>query len=212
MSDSAEIQMFQQAQRLPVARRGEFALAYHTQRKDRSVAFLLSFFLGMWGVDRFYLGHVGLGIAKLFGSWFTFGLWWFVDLFLIMRAADRYNAGIVAKLSAMYMPALANVPTREQTLLELGTRRGGVTAAETAHVLGVSVREADSMLTALAKREPDRLTVDVDDQGIVRFRTIGQTAEAFEARLRVESSPQGEGEPFDEAIAEDERERAGRHG
>jgi TM2 domain-containing membrane protein YozV len=110
MSDYGEILMFQHAQRLPESRRGEFAMAYHARHKDRSTALLLSLFFGGLGVDRFYLGQVGLGVAKLLGVWFTFGLWWLIDLFLIMRAADRYNAGLVEKLNAMYAPALPIAP------------------------------------------------------------------------------------------------------
>jgi hypothetical protein len=49
-------------------------------------ALLFSIFLGCLGVDRFYLGYVGLGILKLitFGA---FGIWWLIDLILI--AANR---------------------------------------------------------------------------------------------------------------------------
>jgi TM2 domain-containing membrane protein YozV len=53
-----------------------------TQGKSWLVALLLSIFLGSLGVDRFYLGYIGLGIAKLltFGGC---GIWYLIDIILI---------------------------------------------------------------------------------------------------------------------------------
>jgi uncharacterized membrane protein len=50
--------------------------------KSYVTALLLSFFLGYLGVDRFYLGHTGLGIGKLltFGGC---GIWALIDFILI---------------------------------------------------------------------------------------------------------------------------------
>jgi hypothetical protein len=42
--------------------------------KSRTVAAILGFFLGGLGIDRFYLGNIGMGIAKLFLGWLTLGI------------------------------------------------------------------------------------------------------------------------------------------
>ena len=50
--------------------------------KEWLVAVLLSWFVGTLGIDRFYLGYTGLGIAKLltFGGC---GVWALIDAILI---------------------------------------------------------------------------------------------------------------------------------
>lgn len=57
-----------------------------TEQKDFVLALVLSIVVGQLGVDRFYMGYIGLGILKLitFGGC---GIWWLIDVILI--ATDK---------------------------------------------------------------------------------------------------------------------------
>ncbi|MCI6671558.1 MAG: TM2 domain-containing protein [Prevotella sp.] len=66
------------------------AVVRMSQLKDPTIALLLSIFLGYLGIDRFYLGHTGLGVAKLLTCG-GFYIWHLIDIFLIMDATKERN-------------------------------------------------------------------------------------------------------------------------
>ena len=88
--------------------------------KNPTTALILSIFLGGLGVDRFYIGHTGLGIGKLlttlllpiitlgFSLFFTW-IWIVVDWFLIMNATKAANLqAINTALATMTVPSASS--------------------------------------------------------------------------------------------------------
>ena len=68
----------------------EFNSLYTLRLTDPVTSLLLSIFLGHFGVDRFVIGDVGMGLGKLF----TYGgclVWWFIDIFLITGRTKAVN-------------------------------------------------------------------------------------------------------------------------
>jgi len=60
------------------------------QFKDPTTALIISILIGHLGIDRFYIGDTGLGIAKLLTCG-GLGIWTIVDWFLIMGATREKN-------------------------------------------------------------------------------------------------------------------------
>jgi TM2 domain-containing membrane protein YozV len=60
--------------------------------KDYLATLLLSIFVGMLGVDRFYLGNVGTGILKLV-TLGGLGIWFVLDIFLIATKQMKDSEG-----------------------------------------------------------------------------------------------------------------------
>jgi TM2 domain-containing membrane protein YozV len=68
----------------------ETAMIYLAQLKDPTISLILSLVVGAYGVDRFYLGDIGLGVLKLITCGGA-GIWWLIDLFFVMDNTRQKN-------------------------------------------------------------------------------------------------------------------------
>lgn len=73
---------------VPYSPYGYDALGRPLSNKSKVVAGLLQIFLGVFGVGRFYTGHVGIGLIQLFtcGGW---GLWALIDGIVFLVSDSR---------------------------------------------------------------------------------------------------------------------------
>lgn len=81
---------------LPMVREQLRTMDYNTanmvfvQMKDPTLVLVISILFGVYGIDRIYLGDVGLGILKLLTCG-GLGIWWLIDLFLVMDRTREKN-------------------------------------------------------------------------------------------------------------------------
>ncbi len=90
-SDKFPASMYQQMKNRLAELEPAEACMYLTQMKDPTVMLVLSIFLGQFGIDRMLLGDVGLGILKLLTCG-GLGIWWLIDIFLVMNLTRLKNA------------------------------------------------------------------------------------------------------------------------
>lgn len=68
---------------------------------DPLMLLVISFLGGVLGIDRFILGQTGLGVVKLL-TLGGCGIWYVIDLFLIMNETRQYNYRKVVQLTSMF--------------------------------------------------------------------------------------------------------------
>jgi hypothetical protein len=112
-------------------------------------------------------------------------------LFLILYALGAVTIGLALALPVLTVTVVMGVmlvaggksmgksgaetqrATREEAVFALAAHRGGLLSAlDVASALDLPPPDADALLTAMAKRDPDRIAVDLDDQGTVLFRFV----------------------------------------
>ena len=73
-----------------IATKGDYFPAETIPMMNPILSIVLSVVLGGYGIDRFLIGDIGIGIGKLLTGGGC-GVWWLIDIFLIMDATKRKN-------------------------------------------------------------------------------------------------------------------------
>jgi len=68
----------------------------NTTNKSQTVALILCFFIGVLGIHRFYLGHIGIGIIQLLTAGCC-GVWTLIDFILILTGDLKPKKGDYGK-------------------------------------------------------------------------------------------------------------------
>lgn len=65
--------------------------------KDPTISLILSIIVGYLGVDRFYVGDIGLGVIKLITCGGLY-IWWLADMFMIMDKTRMRNYELLTQV------------------------------------------------------------------------------------------------------------------
>ncbi|CAM4246259.1 TM2 domain-containing protein [Erysipelothrix inopinata] len=68
----------------------QFLFAMSMQFKDPTMMLIVSIFFGEFGLDRFLMGDIGMGLLKLVTGGLC-GLLWLIDIFQIQGRVRDYN-------------------------------------------------------------------------------------------------------------------------
>ncbi len=143
-------------------------------QKSKLTAYLLWFFLGLFGAHKFYLGKVGMGILYLFTAG-LFGVGWIIDLFTLGNRVDVYNAlhrpggaGTVTQQQNVVVNVTApasNQETRinaEKQILNLSNEKSVLTLKEIVSRTTLNLEEADKTIKKLIEKGMAKEIVSTD--------------------------------------------------
>jgi len=110
-------------------------------------------------------------VAALFQALFPAGfLGWMLGLVLALAAAVVGTALVRGGKSLFASGVVAERATFLRAVFAMAQNRGGVLSAlDVAQALAMSPARADALLTELAKEDPDRVRLEVDDAGALTY-------------------------------------------
>ena len=145
--------------------------------KSKGTAYLLWFFLGVFGAHKFYLGKIGIGVVYLF-SFGIFGIGWLIDLFTLGNQVDLCNAlqgdarvqqnqqqsqNIVVNVAAPTSTATAEVRvSAEKQVLSLAHQSPILTTRQIIAQTSLELDEAEEVLKKLVSKGLAKELVEPD--------------------------------------------------
>ncbi len=152
--------------------------------KSKTTAYLLWFFIGLWGGHKFYLGKVGIGVLYLFtGGIFFIG--WFIDIFTLGGQVDSANAlnlamrggGNQQSQSQNIVVNVASPTTQpeqikknaEQEILKLTSEQTHISVKEIMMKTGLDMDEIEKVLKRFIDKGIAKETVNTDGKIIYDF-------------------------------------------
>ncbi|MDH5681549.1 MAG: TM2 domain-containing protein [Spirochaetota bacterium] len=148
--------------------------------RDLGTAYLLWFFLGIFGAHKFYLDRIGMGFAYLFTLGF-FGIGWFIDMFTLpkqLKDADllymsRYYSGAMPG-SIVQSPVKKKLSPaeKEKLVLQVAKNHGGrITPLEVAAETDLSVEEGEKYLKTWSDK--GYCEIKISQNGVLLYEFSG---------------------------------------
>lgn len=148
-------------------------------------------------------------LGALFQAIFPAGIFGWILGIVIGLVSGVFGGSLVWGGKSLHKSGTAvRNDTQERALFALAQHRGGIlTAQDVAAAFGMIVTEADALLTHYAKTDPDRVKLEVDDNGLITFvfPQHGWMGPRIAPEVRVDAQA-----PSEESEVEQARRRKGR--